>query len=357
MSDRTITFVSHTNKPGGGELALRRYLQATELPVRLVTLEAGGVWEGLRTEVIHVTGPAALRRSLRRGGLVVANSMRAAFLTSLVAPRSISLVYWVRDGLTQSAMSRLALTLTKQVTARRAFHYLANSQWTADTIKRALKVMPGRIDVVYSMCGVTEETLDRPHRRQPRSVLRLLFLGRLAPWKAPDVAVRSLNTLRKLGIDATLTIAGASHFDEDDYVKKLEQLIESEPAARIVGHVSQIDDLLNSHDVLIHCSTVPEPFGQVLVQGMAAGIPVIATRNGGPEELLGDAPVDVLYSPGNPIALARAIANAQRHYAVLSRCGLERASAFTDETAAGRTDVVLRALLARSAGARLSKPN
>ncbi len=41
-----ITFVSHTNKPGGGELALRRYLEATGLPVRLVTMQSGGVWQG-----------------------------------------------------------------------------------------------------------------------------------------------------------------------------------------------------------------------------------------------------------------------------------------------------------------------
>src|SRR5690606_13132579 len=64
---RTITCVSHTNKPGGGGLALRRYLEATELPVRLVTMEPGGVWEGLAREVIHARGVLGLRAALRAG--------------------------------------------------------------------------------------------------------------------------------------------------------------------------------------------------------------------------------------------------------------------------------------------------
>lgn len=342
MSD-TITFVSHTNKPGGGELALRRYLEATELPVRLVTMECGGVWEGLERETVHAQGARGLKKALQGGGLVVANSMRAAFLTALLAPRRTRFVYWVRDGLTDSAMSPLALALTRHVTARRVSHYIANSQWTAGTVRVALGVGDERIDVVYSMCGITEEVCDRPPRIAPQTPLRLLFLGRISPWKAPDVAVRALAPLRELGVEATLTIAGSAHFGEDRYGEDLRSLLAGEPTATMVGHVDDVHCLLESHDILVHCSTVPEPFGQVIVQGLAAGLPVVATDEGGPLEILDGAPRNPLYRAGAAARLATTVSGLVDNYGLMSEWSLERASVFTDRAAAQRADAVLTA--------------
>lgn len=342
-----VTFISHTNKPGGGELALRRYLGATTLPMRLVTLEGEGVWAGLTADVVAVKGVRGLARALRGEKLVVANSMRSAFLTALVLPRQARLVYWVRDGLTDSAMSPISLALTKYVTARRASHYIANSQWTAGTVREALKVRPDQVDVVHSMCGVTETMLDRPPRTKPHTPLRLLFLGRLSPWKGPDVAVRALTKLREIGVQASLTIAGEALFGEDAYAEELRALVEAEPAATLVGHVDDVPALLASHDVLVHCSTRPEPFGQVVVQGLAAGMPVVATDVGGPREILGGAPLRVRYPAGDISRLVDTIEGVVTGYGDLSVWGLRCATSFSDETSRRHADVVFRALQAR----------
>ena len=256
--------------------------------------------------------------------------MRAAFLTALVAPRRTRLVYWVRDGLTDSAMSPLALALTKHVTARRVSRYVANSQWTAGTVRDALGIEPERIDVVHSMCGVTEQMLDRPPRSEPHTPLRLLFLGRISPWKAPDVAIRALAPLRERGIEATLTIAGGSHFGEDEYAAKVAALAEDEPGVSLLGHVDDIQSLLDSHDILVHCSTVPEPFGQVIVQGLATGRPVVATGQGGPVEILRSAPVSPLYEAGDPDALADVIRTVREHFLAVGDWGARRAGDFTE---------------------------
>lgn len=340
-----ITFVSHTSKSGGGELALRRYLHATELPVRLVTREVGGVWEGLDCEVEHAKSSHGLRRSMREGGLVVANSMRAAFQTAVVAPRRTRLVYWVRDGLTDSAMSPLALALTKQVTARRATHYIANSEWTAQTVRDALGVGAEGVDVAYSMCGVTPQMLGRPARTKPHTPLRLLFLGRISPWKAPDVAFRALAPLRRRGIEATLTIAGGSHFGEDSYAAQLTAVASEDSRVTLVGHVNDISPLLESHDVLVHCSTVPEPFGQVIVQALAAGVPAVATDAGGPREILGGGKFPLLYKSGDPVDLSRRIARVRTRYAEVSTWAVVRAQAYADERLARRLDAILTSLL------------
>lgn len=339
-----ITFVSHTNKPGGGELALRRYLEATQLPVRLVTLEAGGVWEWIRAEVVEVGGLLGLRQQLRGDRLVVANSMRSAFLTALVLPRRARLVYWVRDGLTDSAMSLLALTLTKHVTARRVSHYLTNSRWTAGTVQQALRVSPDAVDVVHSMSGVSMDELDAPARAELHSPLRLLYLGRIAPWKAPDLAVRSLGELRRLGIEATLTIAGGVHFGETDYAAGMERLVAAEPAATMVGHVDDVVSLLQQHDILVHCSTIPEPFGQVIVQALGAGLPVVATSRGGPLEILASSPVSLLYEAGSAADMAAAVQSAVQAYPRLTEWALRRARDFADEAVVHEAEAVLTRL-------------
>ena len=59
-------------------------------------------------------------------------------------------------------------------------------------------------------------------------------------------------------------------------------------------------------DAVVHASVYPEPFGRVIVEGMLAGRPVIATRGGGVTEILDDES-GVLVEPNDAAALARAI--------------------------------------------------
>jgi glycosyltransferase involved in cell wall biosynthesis len=57
-------------------------------------------------------------------------------------------------------------------------------------------------------------------------------------------------------------------------------------------------------DILVHASLSPEPFGQVVIEGLAAGVPVIATRGGGPSEILTHGVDGLLYEPGDVTGLA-----------------------------------------------------
>lgn len=340
MSAPAVTFLSHTARPGGAELALRRYLLAAQVPVRLVTMEQGEVWEGLPCPVTVASSVPAVARALRRGdGPVVANSMRAALVGALVTPRRRPLAYWVRDGLTDSAMSPLALALTRHVTARRVSVYLANSRWTAATVREALGVAAERVSVVQSMCGVSRERRPAQRLGYPTPV-RLLYLGRIAEWKAPHLAVQALGSLRERGVGATLTVAGAAQFGEDRYERELDAFIGDQPGASRAGHVEDVPALLASHDILVHCSTVPEPFGQVIVQAFAAGVPVVATDHGGPRELLRRGG-GRLVTPDSYGEIADAVVEILADYPRTSRAALASAADLDDEAASGRTDEVL----------------
>ena len=54
--------------------------------------------------------------------------------------------------------------------------------------------------------------------------------------------------------------------------------------------------------MLVHASVVPEPFGQVVAQGMAAGVPVVAADAGGPAEMIDDGVNGFVVPAGDALA-------------------------------------------------------
>jgi len=61
-------------------------------------------------------------------------------------------------------------------------------------------------------------------------------------------------------------------------------------------------------DVVVHASTLPEAFGQVIVEAMLSGRPVVATAIGGPAEIIEDGVTGRLVPPSDAGALAAGIA-------------------------------------------------
>ena len=358
MKRPTVSFISHTASPGGAELALLRYLKAQrDFTARLITFEDGPLWDELREEgtceVVVLEGSLPrkllhLRRWMNRPDeIVVANSMRAAFYCGVVRPaRNRHFIYWVRDQLVDSSMSSRNLALTRFITLPRATGCMANSRATSETVIAARPSM--QVRVAHSLSGVTKSQTSSP-RRLTGQPTRYLFLGRLTPWKGPDIALRALAAMPADRSRAMLTIAGAPLFGEEAFGDELMLLAETLGVSEQVtfaGHVTDVQSLLRRHDVLLHCSRVPEPFGQVIVQGMASGAIVVAANVGGPAEVITDGIDGFTYEIGNEKALQRTIANMPTTDALqsVSERAQLRAAAFDDETCVRATRRAIMAL-------------
>ena len=77
-----------------------------------------------------------------------------------------------------------------------------------------------------------------------------------------------------------------------------------------VGFTGFLEDnaaAIRSLDVVVHASTKPEPFGMVIIEGMACGKAVIASQAGGAAELIADGTNALAHAPGDAAALARQI--------------------------------------------------
>ena len=75
----------------------------------------------------------------------------------------------------------------------------------------------------------------------------------------------------------------------------------------MIGFVADVPALLQTLDVVVCPSISPEGFGQIVVEAMMCGKPVIASAGGAVNELIEDGITGRLVPPGDPVALADAI--------------------------------------------------
>ena len=73
------------------------------------------------------------------------------------------------------------------------------------------------------------------------------------------------------------------------------------------GFLEDTAAAMRSLDIIVHASTQPEPFGMVIIEGMACGKAVIASQAGGAAELFTDGENALAHRPGDASALARQI--------------------------------------------------
>lgn len=139
------------------------------------------------------------------------------------------------------------------------------------------------------------------------------IVGNIKRWKGQDVVIKAVALLKQRYPDLLcLVIGDTSNIRGDDrvYFDAIETFIDTNhigDAIRFLGYREDVPDLMGSLDVLINASTLPEPFGHVILEGMALEVPVIATNFGGSPELIEDGVSGILVTPGDETDLAKAV--------------------------------------------------
>lgn len=135
--------------------------------------------------------------------------------------------------------------------------------------------------------------------------------GRLQRWKGQDVFVEAAAQVARGFPRARFVIVGGSVFGlEPEFLAGLERRVAelglSERLA-FTGFRKDVPRLMAACDVVCHTTRVAEPFGMVLIEAMALERPVIATRGGGPSEIIDSDASGVLVPPDDAPALATAM--------------------------------------------------
>ena len=133
------------------------------------------------------------------------------------------------------------------------------------------------------------------------------IVGNVRSWKGQKYFIEAFKILAQTYKNLYgLIIGGWSELDQD-YLDALQRTIrESGLEKRILflGYRNDAPALLSILDVFIHASIQPEPFGMVLLEAMAAKLPVIATRFGGPIEIFNAGECGALVPPKDERAIA-----------------------------------------------------
>jgi glycosyltransferase involved in cell wall biosynthesis len=169
-----------------------------------------------------------------------------------------------------------------------------------------------RIDVVHN--GIAPDRW-RPRGNRagirarlalPPDAFTIAYAGRLHPSKGVEVLI---DALPLLPTDAHVVIAGRERPDGRPMPYDL-QIVERAAAAgcgercHFLGHVADVADVYAAADVTVLPSTASEAFGRTLIESMACGTPVVASRIGGIPEVLTGEFSRFLFQAGDHGALA-----------------------------------------------------
>jgi phosphatidyl-myo-inositol alpha-mannosyltransferase len=164
----------------------------------------------------------------------------------------------------------------------------------------AFKVVPNGVD--FARFSTAEPIADLVDPERPL----VLFVGRLEPRKGLAVALRGFLRLRSVMPSARFCVVG-----EGAERDRCQEMVP--PSIRhdvlFMGRVSQ-EDLPRYHasaDVFVSPATGGESFGIVLLEAMAAGLPVIASDIAGYRTVMDDGRQGRLVPPGDGIAIADAL--------------------------------------------------
>lgn len=136
------------------------------------------------------------------------------------------------------------------------------------------------------------------------------IVGNIMRWKGQIVVLQAIKEIKNFYPDIKCLIIGKVALRSETYKQELDKyIIDNNLKNNITftGFRNDVPGVLSLLDIMIHASIEPEPFGMVLLEGMAMQKPIIATKAGGPVEIIADGETGMLVPMNNPNKMAEAI--------------------------------------------------
>jgi glycosyltransferase involved in cell wall biosynthesis len=155
----------------------------------------------------------------------------------------------------------------------------------------------------------------------------LAVVATVDPSKGLIGAIRVLARLVARGLDVSLVLCGGCSLpDYERQLKDEAKALSVTDRVRFTGFLRDVIPVYDASDVLLVTSN-RESFGLTVVEAMARGVPVVATRCGGPEEIISDGETGFLVDVGDTEAMAERVAVLLEN-GVATACMVERARVF-----------------------------
>jgi glycosyltransferase involved in cell wall biosynthesis len=186
--------------------------------------------------------------------------------------------------------------------------------WFISNYMRHKYIAAGFLDINFRVINKGVDIVPPPESRPSDRGMqseRLLYAGRLSEEKGVHVVIDALRQLLERVQDREIMLDVIGSGDEA-YAEKLQQQVRAlgcEGKVAFKGHYSQSDlfQCFKKYDMVLLPSLWEEPSGGIIVEAMAHGLPVIASRIGGIPEFIDDGVTGILVAPGSPKEMAEAV--------------------------------------------------
>ena len=271
--------------------------------------------------------------------IIHTNGFKMHVLAALAAPRSTPLVWHVHDFVrSRPLMGRLLRMFRTRCSA-----VITNSLSVAEDVQLLLgeglfvKPILNGIDLNRFKPEGESLDLDVLAGLQPcgEQIVRIGLLGTMARWKGHEIFLRAISLVRATRPVRAYIIGDAlyetlgSQYTLDELREAARELGLAEVVG-FTGFIESPEKAIRALDVVVHASVEPEPFGLVIVEGMACGRPVVASDSGGAAEVRRLSKGVLGFPPGDVTRLAEILVRLIDDDALRQRLGVEaRASAET----------------------------
>lgn len=302
-----ITSFAFAPSIGGMETAaeiLARGLAARGHAVTVVTATPGNGPDNFPFKVVRQPSRGELLRLVRESDAVWQNHISLRFLWPLVIVRKPLVIMHhlvletdVGSGPRHGWLKRLACKL-------------GTNAFASEALQKAAR-LPG--PVIYNSY---DSATFYPRHDIPRD-RDVVFLGRLQPYKGPDILIDAIAQLAQSGKRLSTTIIGGG--PEDSALKARASAAGVTDLITFTGPLrgDALARQLSAHRVMVIPSRGEEAFAITALEGMACGCVIIGTQSGGIPEAIG--PCGPIVPQNNPAALATALETLLNDDAVYAR--------------------------------------
>lgn len=165
--------------------------------------------------------------------------------------------------------------------------------------------------------------------REETDPFRILYVGQLRQAKGVITLINALAKLRSAAfLNVTLTLVGPT--PDSEFNTQLERQVQELNLVDVVEFAGiysreHLSNVYASHDLMVFPSEWSEPFSVTLLEGLATGIPVVASLAGGSAEIIRHSENALAFRAGDANDLAEKMARALGDPIMASRLGLEAA--------------------------------
>ncbi len=247
---------------------------------------------GFKKLTNYLTSFTALMNE-KKPALIHSNGLKCHVVTGFLYNKLKRPVFWhIRDLLSSKLVSLLLKCFYKK-----NIRLIANSKATAAPFLKFRKP----VTVFYN--GLDFEKYKPNPASNPTPIVGIL--GALARWKGQIEFIKMAKKLVDLGVKVKFRIIGDEIYDtpsERGFKEEIRhEIIKLELGEKVelVGFKEDSVSALHELHVLVHASIKPEPFGRVVIEAMACGIPVVASQAGGILEIVDHGKTGLLFTPGD----------------------------------------------------------